>query len=82
MIGVHETDIHREAREGREWMRQWRQAARALALVRAEESWNADLASIAEQLEDACMASLAVKPPGSSSGLVQQQRTFHRKPRA
>lgn len=60
------------------WMAQWRSAAIELAQVRCAEIATADLGTVAAQLEDACLASLQTKPPGPTSGLVIQQRLFHK----
>jgi hypothetical protein len=61
-------------------MRQWRSAAVALEEVRRAELRRADLARVAADLEDACLASLETIPPEPTSGLVTQQRLFHRAP--
>jgi hypothetical protein len=61
-------------------MRQWRSAAGALEQVRRAELRQVDLARVAADLEDACLASLQGDPPGPTSGLVIQQRLFHRTP--
>ena len=64
--------------ERRRWMAQWRSASVALARVRQEEVRDADLARIATDLEDVCVASASVRALATSSGLIDQQRSFHR----
>ncbi len=64
------------AEQQREWAAQWKRAASALARVRADEEREADLATIALQLEGPLRAALAVAVPRTSSGLVEQQRIF------
>ena len=66
----------------RTWMNQWRAAAVALARVRQDELREADLALVAERLEDACLQAVRSAPPGPTSGLVAQQRWLHRLPPA
>lgn len=56
------------------WMAQWRAAGPALEQVRLQELATADLARIAEALEDACLAAVAAADPLRISGLVVQQR--------
>ena len=66
----------------RAWMAQWRTAEIALARVRQAELATVDLARVAADLEDACVVSAQASRPALTSGLVEQQRAFHRKPRA
>jgi hypothetical protein len=61
----------------RAWMLQWRNAASALARVRAAELAGTDSRVVAEQLDDATVAAIRRGPKGLS-GLVEQQRIFHR----
>jgi hypothetical protein len=65
----------------RAWMAQWQSAAAALAAVRQQELETADLWRIASDLEDACVASArrAAADLPATSGLVEQQRLFHRR---
>ena len=58
-------------------MAQWRLAAVALEHVRAVEIRNANLARVAEDLEDACVASAGARAAMQTSGLIEQQRIFH-----
>lgn len=67
------TDIQRRA-----WMAQWRGAAIALARVRLQELADADLARIAADLDDACLASVRAGETAPTSGLIEQQRFLHR----
>ena len=62
----------------RAWMAQWRSAAVALARVRQAELADADLARIASDLEDACLASARARGPAATSELVEQQRILRR----
>ena len=70
------TDAQRKS-----WMAQWRNAAKALAQVNAEEMGRVDVRVIAIQLEDASLRAIRDYPPGPSSGLIEQQRIFHSAPR-
>jgi len=67
------TDAQRRA-----WVAQWRSAAVALERVRLQELQAADLARIAADLDDACLASVRAAGPAPSSGLIAQQRFLHR----
>jgi hypothetical protein len=67
------TDAQRQG-----WMAQWRSAAVALERVRLQELRAADLARIAADLDDACLASLRAHGPDVTSGLIEQQRILHR----
>lgn len=58
-------------------MAQWHSAAIALARVRQAELVDADLARIATDLEDACVASARARGLASTSGLIEQQRLLH-----
>lgn len=71
------TDAQRRA-----WMAQWRSASVALERVRQGELATADLARIAADLDDACLASARARGAALTSGLVAQQRALHRLPRA
>ena len=64
----------------RAWMAQWHAAAAALARVRLAEVEQADLARVALDLEDACMVSAHAARRSVSSGVLEQQRAFHRMP--
>lgn len=61
----------------RGWMAQWRRAGPALERIRLNELLSADLARIAQDLEDACVASVRANPPGPDSGLIAQQAALH-----
>jgi hypothetical protein len=64
-------------------MEQWRSAAVALARVQQAERVSVDLARVAADLEDACrIAALAAQRGPQTSGLIEQQRWFHRRGRA
>lgn len=58
-------------------MAQWRSAAVALERVRLQELRAADLARIAADLDDACLASARAHGSESTSGLIEQQRFLH-----
>lgn len=58
-------------------MAQWNAAAVALARVRQSELADVDLARVAADLEDACLASVRAQGPAPTSGLIAQQRLFH-----
>ncbi|MDZ4673071.1 MAG: hypothetical protein SGI84_01370 [Gemmatimonadota bacterium] len=66
----------------REWMAQWRSAAIALERVRLMELRSADLARIATDLDDASCQAARARAAIATSGLIAQQRLFHRRPRA
>jgi hypothetical protein len=68
------TDAQRRA-----WVAQWRSAAVALERVRLEELRDADLARIAADLDDACLAASVARGSEQSSGLIAQQYFFHRR---
>ena len=59
-------------------MAQWRSAAVALERVRLEELRTADLARIAADLDDACLAAMRAHGSVPTSGLIEQQRFLHR----
>ncbi len=61
------------------WMAQWKRARLALARVREIEASEADLATIALQLEGPLLAALSKTEPRCTSGLVEQQRVFRLK---
>ena len=63
----------------RAWMAQWQEASTALARVRQAELETVDLARIASDLEEACVASARIQVKSTTSGLVEQQRAFHRR---
>jgi hypothetical protein len=60
------------------WIAQWRSAGPALARVRAAELEEVDLWRVADELEEALWARLRSEPASQTSGLVEQQRLFHR----
>jgi hypothetical protein len=60
------------------WMAQWRSAAVALERVRLQELCTADLARIAADLDDACLASMRAHGSEPTSGLIEQQLCLHR----
>ena len=60
-------------------MAQWRSAAVALERVRLQELGTADLARIAADLDDACLASARANGSALTSGLIEQQRLLHRR---
>lgn len=68
------TDAQRRA-----WMTQWRSAAVALERIRLQELQAADLARIAADLDDACLAFVRGPGPAPTSGLIAQQRFLHRR---
>ena len=68
------TDAQRRA-----WMAQWRSAAVALERVRLQELAAADLARIAADLDDACLASARSGDLEPTSGLIAQQRVLRRR---
>ena len=68
------TDAQRQG-----WMAQWRSAAVALERVRLQELRTADLARIAADLDDACLASARANGFELTSGLIEQQRLLHRR---
>lgn len=59
-------------------MAQWRAAAPALERVRIAELRQADLAVVAAELDDALRAAAPARAASPESGLVVQQRLFHR----
>lgn len=59
------------------WMAQWRSAAVALERVRIQEIRALDLARVAADLDDACLATVHTAGPRPTSGLIAQQRIFH-----
>ncbi len=61
------------------WMTQWRNAAHELERVRREELAHTDSRAVAQQIEDACRAAIALNPPQPTSGLILQQRFLHRR---
>lgn len=62
----------------RAWMAQWNSAGPALRRAYLKELVEADLARIAADLEDASLAAAAERARSVTSGLVEQQRLFHR----
>jgi hypothetical protein len=60
------------------WMAQWRSAGAELERIRLQELTAADLARIADVLEDAFLAAVPDRARSTTSGLVEQQRIFHR----
>jgi len=58
-------------------MAQWRSAAVALERIRLQELRTADLARIAADLDDACLASAWAHGSEPTSGLIEQQRFLH-----
>jgi hypothetical protein len=60
------------------WIAQWRSAAAALARVRSQELASADLARIAHDLDDVSVPAARTRGFSTTSGLVAQQRIFHR----
>ncbi|MDQ8164713.1 MAG: hypothetical protein P3A28_03015 [Gemmatimonadota bacterium] len=61
------------------WIAQWRSAAVALERIRVDELREVDLARVATDLEDACLASAAASEASRHSGLVEQQAALHRR---
>jgi hypothetical protein len=70
------TEAQRQA-----WMAQWRSAAVALERVRVDELRAIDLARVVADLEDASIASAPARAASVTSGLIEQQRLFHRRTR-
>lgn len=68
------TDPSREQLEL--WIAQWRSAAVALAKVNAEEVRAANLAQIAEALDDVSIVAARARGVSTTSGLIVQQRLF------
>ena len=68
------TDAQRRA-----WVAQWRSAAVALERVRLQELRAADLARVAADLDDACLAFARARGLAPTSGLIAQQRFLHRR---
>ena len=64
----------------RSWMAQWHSAAIELARVRQSELSQTDLARVAADLEDACLAAASVRGRSTTSGLIEQQRLLHSRP--
>lgn len=62
----------------RTWMAQWRSAAIALERVRLLELESADLARIAADLDDVSRLAARTRATVTTSGLIAQQRLFHR----
>lgn len=60
------------------WMAQWRAAGPALERVRVDEMRRADLAVVADELEEALQTAAPVRAVSPASGLVEQQCLFHR----
>lgn len=68
------TDPSREQLEL--WIAQWRSASVALAKVNAEEVRAANLAQIAEALDDVSIVAARARGVSTTSGLIVQQRLF------
>jgi hypothetical protein len=64
-----------------QWMSQRRSAADAMARVRVEEVGSVDLRREAEALEPFSRVAMRERAKSTTSGLVIQQRLFHRRPR-
>lgn len=64
--------------EQRRWLAQWRAAGPELERIRLQELDAADLGQIADALEDAYRAAAPERARSTTSGLVEQQRAFHR----
>jgi hypothetical protein len=60
-------------------MAQWRNAAVALERVRLEELRTVDLGRIAADLDDICNVAARARGLTTTSGLLEQQRVFHRR---
>jgi len=60
------------------WVQTWRNASKELEKLRHEEIRNANTQLAIERLDDAFEAALLHFPLRPSSGLVEQQRLFHR----
>ncbi|MEO7083682.1 MAG: hypothetical protein ABI442_20695 [Gemmatimonadaceae bacterium] len=60
-------------------MARWRSAGIALEQVRLAELDAVDLARVAADLEDASLAAAPARGLSVTSGLVSQQRLFHRR---
>ena len=63
-------------------MQQWRSAAIEMERVRLMELSAVDLARVAADLEDACLASAIAARDSRASGLIEQQRWLHRRTRS
>ena len=66
------------AQEQLTWISQWRSAAVALERVRINELAHADLARIAEDLDDLSVVAARERGRETSSGLIRQQALFRR----
>jgi hypothetical protein len=63
----------------KKWIEIWRRAAPELERIRREEIRAADTARAIEALSGAFIAARCDHPPRPTSGLVEQQRRFHRR---
>lgn len=63
----------------RRWLAQWRAAGPELERIRLQELATADLGRIADQLEAAFLEAGPERARSTTSGLVEQQRLFHRR---
>jgi len=60
------------------WVQTWQKAGPVLEELRRREIRHADTARAILQLDDAFQSALRERPPGPTSGLVEQQRWFAR----
>ena len=64
----------------REWAARWQAAAPRLAAIRVAELRIVNVASFIHSMSDAFEAARATAPVSTTSGLVEQQRLFARRP--
>jgi hypothetical protein len=64
--------------EMRRWLQQWRSASLALARVRHEELRDVDLEREALALEPLALSARRTRSDVTTSGLIEQQKLFHR----
>jgi hypothetical protein len=60
------------------WVQTWQKAGPVLDQLRRQEIRQADTAKAILQLDDAFRSALRERPPGPTSGLVEQQYWFAR----
>jgi hypothetical protein len=67
-----------EKAQARQWMAAWRRAAPEMERMRREEIRRADTAAAIPAFDGLFENAVQNFPPGPGSGLVEQQRCFHR----
>lgn len=68
----------RELQAARRWVAGWKKAGPRLERIRAGEMARCDVQRALAALEDSFLSSMRHFLPGSSSGLVEQQRYFRK----